>query len=51
MTPHNTPVLIRKANEMVGAFTHVMIEVFDMPAERLNFRFVKYFISIVLKVC
>jgi hypothetical protein len=45
------PVLVRAANELVGAFTHVMIDTFDRPAEEINLRFAKYFISIVLKSC
>lgn len=51
MTPATAPVLVRRANEMVSAFTHVMIEVFDKPVEEVNLRFAKYFISIVLKAC
>lgn len=51
MSPYNAPVLMRSANEMIGAFSHVMMEIFDMKAEAINLRFCKYFISIVLKAC
>jgi hypothetical protein len=51
MTEETQPVLVRAANELVGAFTHVMIDIFQKPTEEINLRFAKYFISIVLKTC
>ena len=42
---------MKAANDMIGAFNHVMQDVFNCPAESINLRFAKYFISIVLKTC
>ena len=51
MNEDTQPVLMRAANELIGAFNHVMNEIFDKRAEDINLRFAKYFISIVLKTC
>jgi len=42
---------MRAANELIGAFNHVMNEIFDKPVQEINLKFAKYFISIVLKTC
>ncbi len=47
----NKPFLIRAANELVGAFTHVLNDIFDKSVEDIPLRFAKYFIGIVLKTC
>lgn len=51
MSEETQPVLVRASNELIGAFTHVMIDIFAKPTEEINLRFAKYFISIVLKTC
>ena len=45
------PVLMKAANELIGAIVHVMIDTFDKPNQEINLRFAKYFVSIVVKVC
>lgn len=47
----NKPVLVRTANDLVSAFTHVLIDIFDKSVEDIPLRFAKYFITIVLKTC
>lgn len=47
----NKPVLVRAANDLVGAFTHVLNDIFDKNVEDIPLRFAKYFITIVLKTC
>ena len=52
LNDHTQPVLVRAANDLIGAFIHVLIDIFEKNSvEEINLRFAKYFISIVLKVC
>ena len=39
------------ANDMISGFVHVMNELFEVPVENFNLRFVKYFMSIIIKIC
>ena len=43
--------LSKTANELIGGFTHVLIDIFDKPVEEIPLRFAKYFITIVNKAC
>lgn len=47
----NKTVLVRTANDLVSAFTHVLNDIFDKSVEDIPLRFAKYFITIVLKTC
>lgn len=47
----NKTALIKTANDLVNAFTHVLIDIFDKPVEEIPLRFAKYFITIVHKAC
>lgn len=47
----NRPVLVKTANDLVSAFTHVLNDIFDKSVEDIPLRFAKYFITIVLKTC
>jgi len=47
----NRTALIRTSNDLVNAFTHVLIDIFERPVEDIPLRFAKYFITIVHKVC
>ena len=51
MTEESQPVLLRSANDLITAFIHVIVDIFDKSAGEINLRFAKYFISIVLKTC
>lgn len=42
---------MRASNDLVGAFTHVLNDIFDKALEDIPLRFAKYFITIVLKTC
>jgi len=42
---------MRTANDLINAFTHVLIDIFERPVEEIPLRFAKYFITIVLKAC
>lgn len=50
-TPLTLPVLVKASNDLIGAYVTVMMDVLDKPAEEINLRFVKYFVSIVMKTC
>jgi hypothetical protein len=39
------------ANDLISGFVHVMNELFEVPVENFNLRFVKYFMSIIIKIC
>jgi hypothetical protein len=39
------------ADDLIGAIVHVMNEVFSCPVETINFRFTKYLLSVVIKIC
>ena len=41
----------KAANELISAFVHLINEVFEVPLEKMNFKFVKYFMTIVVKIC
>lgn len=43
--------MVRTANDLVGAFAHVLNDIFDKNVEDIPLRFAKYFITIVLKTC
>ena len=43
--------VIRCANELCGAFTHVMVDIFEKPLPEVPLRFAKYFVTIVNRVC
>ena len=43
--------LIRTSNDLVNAFTHVLMDIFDRSVEDIPLRFAKYFITIVHKAC
>ena len=43
--------MIRCCNELIGAFTHVMNDIFSYPVNDIPLRFTKYFITIVNKTC
>ncbi len=45
----NKDKLIVQSNELISAFTHVLLEIFDKPVEEIPLRFAKYFITIVHK--
>ena len=47
----NRDVLVKTANDLVSAFTHVLNDIFDKNVEDIPLRFAKYFITIVLKTC
>lgn len=47
----NKGALIKCSNDLVNAFTHVLIDIFDKPVEEIPLRFAKYFITIVHKAC
>jgi len=47
----NKLILMRASNDLVGAFTHVLNDIFDKALEDIPLRFAKYFITIVLKTC
>lgn len=47
----NKAVLVKTANDLISAFTHVLNDIFDKPVEDIPLRFAKYFITIVLKTC
>ena len=47
----NKTVLVRTANDLVSAFTHVLNDIFDKSVEDIPLRFAKYFITIALKTC
>jgi hypothetical protein len=44
-------VLVRTANDLISAYTHVLNDIFDKSLEDIPLRFAKYFITIVLKTC
>jgi hypothetical protein len=48
---NNKPALVRSANDLVSAFTHVLMDIFEKPIEDIPLRFAKYFITIVNKAC
>ena len=39
------------ANELINAFTHVLIDIFERPMSDFPLRFAKYFVTIVNKAC
>lgn len=39
------------ANDLVAAFTHVLVDVFERPINEIPMRFAKYFVTIVNKAC
>ena len=41
----------KAANELISAFVHLINEVFEVPLEKMNVKFVKYFMTIVVKIC
>lgn len=43
--------LIRCCNELIGAFTHVMRDIFSYPVNDIPLRFTKYFVAIVTRTC
>ena len=43
--------LIRCCNELIGAFTFVLQDIFSYPVHDIPLRFTKYFITIVNKTC
>ena len=47
----NKAALVRTANELSNAFTHVLNDIFDRTVEDIPLRFAKYFINIVQKAC
>jgi len=47
----NKNALIRSANDLVNAFTHVLMDIFERSIEDIPLRFAKYFITIVHKAC
>ena len=47
----NKDALAKTSNELVNAFTHVLIDIFERPVDDIPLRFAKYFITIVLKAC
>lgn len=51
MNEQTQPVLMKAANDLIGAFSLVMMDIFDKSASEINLKFAKYFISIVLKTC
>lgn len=51
MTEESQPVILRAVNDLMAAYTQVMVDVFEKSSEEINLRFAKYFISIVLKTC
>jgi hypothetical protein len=51
MNEQTLSVVQRVADDLIGALVHVMNEVFGVPVENINFRFSKYLISVVIKVC
>ena len=44
-------VMQKVANELISAFVHLINEVFEVPLEKMNIKFVKYFMTIVVKIC
>lgn len=42
---------MKTANDLVSAFTHVLIDIFERSVEDIPLRFAKYFITIVHKAC
>ena len=44
-------VMQKAANELISAFVHLINEVFEVPLEKMNVKFVKYFMTIVVKIC
>lgn len=42
--------LVRSANEIISAMTHVMIDIFDKEIEEIPLRFAKYFITISVRL-
>jgi uncharacterized FlaG/YvyC family protein len=51
MNEENLSVVQRVADELIGAFVHTMNEVFECPVQTINFRFTKYLMSVVIKIC
>jgi len=43
--------LIRLCDELINAFSKVMIDIFSFPVKEIPLRFTKYFITIVNKTC
>ena len=43
--------IVKCANELCSAFTHVLIETFEKPLAEIPIRFAKYFVTIVNRVC
>ena len=39
------------ANDLISAFTHVLIDIFERPIKDFPLRFAKYFVTIVNKTC
>ena len=39
------------ANDLISAFTHVLIDIFERPRQDTPLRFAKYFVTIVNKTC
>ena len=39
------------ANDLISAFTHVLIDIFERPIKDFPLRFAKYFVTIVNKSC
>ena len=44
MSDETQPVLMKSANDLITAFIHVIVDIFDKSAGEINLRFAKYFI-------
>ena len=51
MDQESQPVMMKAANELIGAIVFVLNESFDKPVDEINVRFTKYFVSVVVKIC
>ena len=47
-----TLIVVQKAaNDLIGAYVQMMNDVFECPVESINYRFTKYFMTVVIKTC
>jgi hypothetical protein len=42
--------LVDRSNDLLGAITHVLMDIFDKPVQEIPLRFAKYFLGVVHKV-
>jgi hypothetical protein len=47
----NEEAVLRCANDLCNAFTHVIVDIFERPLSDIPLRFAKYFVTIVNKAC